>query len=106
MVKIPSLPASETLALDELASVLKDLLDAAESGKWEQIEALEVAFRAAAEAVQEMPPSVRHTAAYRNRVGELLAMHNVAINLCKDRMEQIAPLIKAFAGINRPSGKS
>lgn len=106
VAKISSFSASETSALDQLASVLKNLQDAAENGKWEQIEGLETAFRTASEAVQEMPPALRYTAAYRNRVTELLRAHKVVMGLCKARMDQIAPLVNAFSGTKPPSAKS
>lgn len=105
VAKISSSSASEASALDQLASVLKHLQDAAESGRWEQIEGLEAAFRTASEAVQEMPPALRYTAAYRNRVTELLATHKVVMSLCKDRMDQIAPLVNAFTGAKLPTVK-
>ncbi|WP_428826981.1 flagellar protein FliT [Azonexus sp. IMCC34842] len=106
VAKISSLSASKTSALDQLAGVLKNLQDAAENGKWEQIEELEAAFRRASEAVQEMSPALRYTAAYRNRVTELLTLHKVVMSLCKDRMDQIAPLINALSGAKLPSVKS
>lgn len=100
MPQTPDPRSNPFAALDQLASALTLLLDITSKGQWEQIESLLPSVSAAVNAALIAPLPEQNTAAYRSKLTALLAMHKDAIAQCTARMNDIAPMISAFAGSN------
>lgn len=83
--------------LDRLSATLKIVVAAAESGDWEQFDALATEFQALERVVTTIAPPRRDTAAFKRQVEEILALHERALALCKNRMTTIEPLVRALA---------
>lgn len=92
-------------ALDQLSSALARLLDVTKNSRWEQLEAMVPVVSAAVEAALNAPLTEQDAAAYRSKLTVLLAMHKQAIEQCTTRMNDIAPMLSAFAGNRNNAAK-
>lgn len=81
-------------SLEELAAALRELISLAEAGNWEQLILLEARIAELDQALRQRPGSGPRPSP--KAVDDLIGLHAKAIQLCRQRMETIAPLVRAF----------
>lgn len=96
-------PAEESLA--RMSHLLSAVISAAESGDWEQMESLAQDFAKVADRLirTDRPPLSPED---RAAITTLLLQHEHAMQLCRERLQQIAPLVRALSAGNSVSSSN
>lgn len=96
-------PAEESLT--RMSRLLSEVISAAESGDWEQLESLAQHFTEAADRLTrtDRPPLSPED---RAAITTLLLQHEHAMQLCRERLQQIAPLVRALSAGNSGSSSN
>jgi hypothetical protein len=88
-----------------MSRLLSEVISAAESGDWEQLESLAQDYAKAADRLTrtEHPPLSPED---RAAITTLLLHHEHAMQLCRERLQQITPLVQALSAGNSGSSSN